>query len=114
MTKRVVVVSSLIAFSGLNAVADSFANGTTNYTLGSGALVTMVEEICLATGYVFELLCVVAALLSLYNATVIVIKLNNGEPGIIKSLVTLFGAIVFLLASSLLLPSFFGMRDIII
>ncbi len=114
MFKRGITVSLLIVAQRIGVMAASFSDGTTNYTLGSGALVSMVEEICLSAGYVFELLCAVAALLSLYSVTVIVMKFNNGEPGVAKSLWTLFGSIIFLIAASLVLPSFFGMRNILI
>ena len=57
----------------------TISNGGTNYSLTAQALAEMTDEVVLTMGYVVGLLYAVAALLAIYNATVIYIKLQAGE-----------------------------------
>lgn len=62
----------------------TISNGGTNYSLTAQALAEMTDEVVLTMGYVVGLLYAVAALLAIYNATVIYIKLQAGEGGFTK------------------------------
>ena len=63
----------------------TISNGGTNYSLTAQALAEMTDEVVLTMGYVVGLLYAVAALLAIYNATVIYIKLQAGEGGFTKA-----------------------------
>lgn len=83
-------------------------DGRCYYAGGMQSLASMVEEIMVTMGYVVGLLYAVASLLAIYNATVIYIKLNAGEEGFTKSVMMLFGSILFLIAATIVMPAFFG------
>lgn len=86
----------------------AMSNGGTNYTLGVDALRMMTEDIVLTMIYVMYIVYAIAALTAVYNATVIYIKMNTGEGGFTKSVLMLFGAVLFLIFASIALPAFFG------
>ena len=88
--------------------AVTISDGGTDYSWTAQALADMTEEVVLTMGYVVGLLYAVASLLAIYNATVIYIKLQAGEEGFTKSVLMLFGAIMFLIGATLVLPAFFG------
>ncbi|WP_254795071.1 DUF4134 family protein [Xylanibacter ruminicola] len=86
----------------------TISNGGTNYSLTAQALAEMTDEVVLTMGYVVGLLYAVASLLAIYNATVIYIKLQAGEGGFTKAVLMMFGAIMFLIGATIVLPAFFG------
>ena len=59
-----------------------------------------VLYICYAVASVF----VVVAALQIY------IKMNTGEDGVVKSIVSLVGACLFIIGASIVFPAFFGYR----
>ena len=104
---------TLVAFMLLMAlsVTPSFAkvsDGSVDYSLSMQALSRMTTEVVIAMGYVVGILYAIASLLAIYNAMVIYIKLNTGEQGFTKAVLTLFGAILFLIGATVVLPAFFG------
>ena len=82
----------------------TISNGGTNYSLTAQALAEMTDEVVLTMGYVVGLLYAVASLLAIYNATVIYIKLQAGEGGFTKAVLMMFGAIMFLIGATIVLP----------
>lgn len=96
----------LLMAGGVGAVTVS--NGGVNYSLTAQALAEMTEEVVLTMGYVVGLLYAIASLLAIYNATVIYIKMQAGEEGFTKSVLMLFGAILFLIGATIVMPAFFG------
>lgn len=86
----------------------TISNGGTNYSLTAQALAEMTDEVVLTMGYVVGLLYAVAALLAIYNATVIYIKLQVGEGGFTKAVLMMLGAVMFLIGATIVLPAFFG------
>lgn len=104
---------NLIAFGFMmvTSVTPSFAeisDGSVNYSLSMQALSEMTTEVIVAMGYVVGILYAIASLLAIYNAMVIYIKLNTGEQGFTKAVITLFGAILFLIGATVVLPALFG------
>lgn len=77
--------------------------GTTDYSGNSGRLYNMVVFILTCCTAVLYLLYAIAALLSIYSATSIYIKMQAGEEGFTKSII-IWSAAVF---SCLEPPSFF-------
>jgi hypothetical protein len=50
----------------------------------------------------------IGAIVAIYAATQIYIKMNVGEEGIIKEILMLVGAILFLIGASIVFPAFYG------
>lgn len=84
--------------------------GTTDYSGNSGRLYNMVVFILTCCSAVLYLLYAIAALLSIYSATSIYIKMQTGEEGFTKSIIVLVGSCIFLLVATIVLPSFFGFQ----
>lgn len=84
--------------------------GTTDYSGNSGRLYNMVVYVLTCCTAVLYLLYSVAAILSIYSATNIYIKMQTGEEGLTKSILILVGACIFLLVGTVVLPSFFGFQ----
>mgnify|MGYP000766445186 len=58
--------------------------------------------------YVLYLAYAFAAIMAIISALQIYIKMNTGEDGITKSIMTLIGAIIFMISASIVFPAFFG------
>lgn len=84
--------------------------GTTDYSGNSGRLYNMVVFILTCCSAVLYLLYAIAALLSIYSATSIYIKMQAGEEGFTKSIIVLVGSCLFLLIATIVLPAFFGFQ----
>lgn len=84
--------------------------GTTNYSGNSGRLYNMVVFILTCCTAVLYLLYAIAAILSIYSATSIYIKMQAGEEGFTKSIIILVGSCLFLLGATIVLPAFFGFQ----
>ena len=84
--------------------------GTTDYSGNSGRLYNMVVFILTCCTAVLYLLYAIAAILSLYSATSIYIKMQAGEEGFTKSIIILVGSCLFLLGATIVLPAFFGFQ----
>ncbi|MDU6554915.1 MAG: DUF4134 family protein [Prevotella bivia] len=82
--------------------------GTTDYTGGSGRLYDMVQFVVVLMTLTLELIMALSSIIAIYSATTIYIKMQTGEEGFTKSVLMLVGACVFILASTIVLPSFFG------
>ena len=68
----------------------------------------MTVEVLTTMSYVVGLLYAIASILAIYNATVIYVKLNTGEEGFTKAVVSLVGAVLFLISATLVMPALFG------
>ena len=84
--------------------------GTTDYSGNSGRLYNMVVFILTCCTAVLFLLYAIAAILSIYSATSIYIKMQAGEEGFTKSIIILVGSCLFLLGATIVLPAFFGFQ----
>lgn len=85
--------------------------GAVNYGQSAQALYNMTVTIIIYMYYVNGVLYAIASLLSLYSATNIYLKLQYGEEGFTKSVMTLVFSILFLIASTTVMPAFFGIRS---
>lgn len=82
--------------------------GSTDYSGSSGRLYNMVVYVLEMCSCVLQLLYAIATLFSLYSATSIYVKIQAGEEGFTKSIIMLFGSILFLLFATIVMPAFFG------
>lgn len=80
------------------------ADGLSKAALFAGSMIIVTIEILEA----------IAAILAVVSALQIAIKMNYHEGDITKSVLYLFGAIIFMISASILMPAFFGYKDMII
>ena len=85
-------------------------SGSVNYSWGADALATMHDFVVTMMLYVLYICYAVASVLAVISALQIYIKWNTGEDGIVKSILMLFGACMFIIGASIVFPAFFGYR----
>lgn len=83
-------------------------SGGVNYSWGADALASMHDYVVTMMLYVLYLTYAVAAVMVIISALQIYIKMNTGEDGVTKSILTLIGACLFMIGASILFPAFFG------
>lgn len=108
--KKYILKGLLLAVTLLNAEGAMASCGVTDYTGGSGRLYDMALFVLVLCYYSMTVVEALAGVLAIYSATQIYIKMNTGEDGITKSIVTLVGAVLFLLGAIIVLPAFFGVE----
>jgi hypothetical protein len=90
---------------------NTFAKGgSVDYSWGAESLATMHDFVVTMMLYVLYLCYAVAAVVAVVSAVQIYIKINMGEEGVIRSIVSLFWACMFIIAASVVFPAFFGYR----
>lgn len=82
--------------------------GNVDYSRGADALAGMHDYVVTMMLYVLYLTYAVAAVMVIISALQIYIKMNTGEDGVTKSILTLIGACLFMIGASILFPAFFG------
>ena len=91
--------------------------GAVDYNMGAEGLYNMTEFLLLYNmtefllvmmHYVTIIVMGIAVLTALVNAFQIYVKMNNQEGDISKSILSLFGACLFLLIATYVFPGFFG------
>lgn len=60
--------------------------------------------------YVLYVLYAGAGIAAVISALQIYIKMNMGEDGVMKAILTLIGAILFIIGASIVMPAFFGYK----
>lgn len=83
--------------------------GVPDYSQTSQALMEMNVWVMNIGGATVSLLYAVGAVLAIYSATTIYLKMQHGEEGFTKSVVMLVGSILFLISAVRVLPAFFGL-----
>ncbi len=107
--KRRLLLSLLSAFVMAHSV---FARGGgVDYSQSAQALHEMNVYVLLVMGYATEICFAIAALLSTYSALVLYQKVSSGEQGFTKGVLVLIGGILFMIASTYVMPAFFGIRN---
>lgn len=81
-----------------------------NYSWGADALATMHDFVVTMMLYVLYICYAIASVLVVVAALQIYIKMNTGEDGVVKSIVSLIGACLFIIGASIVFPAFFGYR----
>ena len=104
---------TLLALLSLVMLAQTaFARGGgVDYSQSAQALHEMNVYVLLVMGYVTEICFAIAALLSTYSALVLYQKVSSGEQGFTKGVLVLIGGILFMIASTYVMPAFFGIRN---
>ena len=85
-------------------------SGAVNYSWGADALATMHDFVVTMMLYVQYICCAIAGVCVIVSGFQIYVKMNTGEDGIVKSILMLFGACMFIIGASIVFPAFFGYR----
>ena len=80
------------------------------HSWGADALATMHDFVVTMMLYVLYICYAVASVFVVVAALQIYIKMNTGEDGVVKSIVSLVGACLFIIGASIVFPAFFGYR----
>ena len=83
--------------------------GVPDYSQTAQALYDMNVWVMNIGGATVSLIYAVAAVVVIYSAAVIYVKMQNGEEGFTKNVLMLVGSILFLLSAVRVLPAFFGL-----
>ena len=94
----------------VTSLAASAKCGGVDYTMGAEALARMHDFVVTMMMYVTYLTYTVASIVAVISALQIYIKINVGEEGVAKSIMTLIGAILFLIGATMVMPAIFGYR----
>jgi hypothetical protein len=100
--------TGLISVAALTALPASAKCGSVDYSWGADALAEAHDFIVTLMLYIGYLVEAIAGIVAIYAALKIYIKMNTGEDGIVKDILMLFGAVIFLIASLQVFPAFFG------
>ena len=92
----------------VTSLAASAKCGGVDYTMGAEALARMHDFVVTMMMYVTYLTYTVASIVAVISALQIYIKINVGEEGVVKSIMTLIGAILFLIGATMVMPAIFG------
>ena len=98
MSKTKKILCALCSIIPCSALAKS---GSVNYSWGADALATMHDYVVTMMFYVQALCCAIAGICVIVSGFQIYVKMNTGEDGITKSVVTLVGACLFLIGAFL-------------
>ena len=84
--------------------------GGVDYSWGADALALMHDYVVTMMLYVLYLAYAVAAIVVVVASLQIYIKMNTGEEGIVKQIMMVVGACIFLISAARVLPAMFGYR----
>lgn len=102
-------VKTFLALFGILAIQPAVArSGGVDYSWGSDALALMHDYVVTMMLYVLYLVYAVTSVVGIYAVLQIYIKMNTGEDGIIREILMVFGACLFIIGASIVFPAFFG------
>ena len=100
-------VALMLLVGGTAAFAQSTAG---DYTAGTNALTTVAEEIAKYVPIVVKLCYAVGSVMAIISALLIYFKMQYHEGEVVKNIMTLLGAVLFIIGASIVFPAFFGYR----
>ncbi len=100
----------LLALGIVTPMGLSAKCGGVDYSWGADALATMHDYVVTMMLYIVWLAYAFAAIIAIISALQIYIKMNTGEDGVTKSIMTLVGACLFIIGATIVFPAFFGYR----
>ena len=106
---RLLSPTFLLTFLGLLvAQAASARAGGVDYSWGASALAKAHDFTVTMMLYVVYVCYAVGVLMSIISALIIYIKIQNQEGQVMKNILTLLGAILFMVGATIVFPAFFG------
>lgn len=88
--------------------------GAVNYTQGLDGLRNAVTFVVTMMSYTVDILYAIASIVAILSALKIYIAMQNHETEIKKQIIALVGSILFIIGASIVMPAFFGFRDVTI
>ena len=85
--------------------------GSVDYSWGADGLAEATAFVGTMMIYTVEILYAVATIMVIISALQICIKMNYHEGDITKSLMMLFGGILFIIGASIVMPALYGYQD---
>ena len=82
--------------------------GSVNYSLGADGLALMHDYVVTMMLYVLYIIYAVSAIFVIYASLQVYIKMNIGEEGVVKDIMMIVGACLFMIGASIAFPAFFG------
>lgn len=99
-----------LGLSPLLSMTLSAKCGGVDYSWGADALAKMHDYVVTMMLYVLYLTYAVAGIVVVVASLQIYIKMNTGEEGIVKQIMMVVGACIFLISAAIVLPAMFGYR----
>lgn len=84
--------------------------GSVDYSWGADALALVHDYVVTMMLYVLYLIYAIAAIFAIYASLQIYVKMNTGEEGIVKDIMMVVGACLFIIGASIVFPAFYGYR----
>ena len=100
----------LTGFTPMLSLTMSAKCGGVDYSWGSDALAMMHDYVVTMMLYVLYIAYAVAGIVVVVASLQIYIKMNTGEEGIVKQIMMVVGACIFLISAAIVLPAMFGYR----
>lgn len=82
--------------------------GGVDYSWGANSLASMHDYVVTMILYVLFLVYAIASIVVLIAATMIYMKMMNGEQGVTKQIMSTIGACMYLVGATIVFPAFFG------
>ncbi len=108
LTRRLCALA--VALTPLLSLTMSAKCGGVDYTWGADALAKMHDYVVTMMLYVLYIAYAVAGIVVVVASLQIYIKMNTGEEGVIKQIMMVVGACIFLISAAIVLPAMFGYR----
>ncbi len=84
--------------------------GSVDYTWGANGLAKAHDYVITMLLYVVYLCYAIAGIVAVIASLQIYIKMNTGEEGIKKEVITVIGACLFIIGATIVMPAFFGYK----
>ena len=107
MSRTKKILCTLCSILPCSAFAKS---GGVNYSWGADALAMMHDYVITMMLYVLYIAYAIAGIVVIVASLQIYIKMNTGEEGIVKQIMMVVGACIFLISAAIVLPAMFGYR----
>lgn len=108
--KNIVVPLFLTLLGMLIVQLASAKSGGVDYSWGASALAKAHDYTVTMMLYVLYICYAIGSVMAIISALLIYFKMQFHEGEIGKSIMTLFGAILFIIGASIVFPAFFGYR----
>ena len=106
--RRLCALGAMI--SPLLSMTISAKCGGVDYSWGADALAMMHDYVVTMMLYVLYISYAIAGIVVVIASLQIYIKMNTGEEGIVKQIMMVVGACIFLISAAIVLPAMFGYR----
>lgn len=100
----------LAVLSPLLSMTLSAKCGGVDYSWGADALAMMHDYVITMMLYVLYIAYAIAGIVVIVASLQIYVKMNTGEEGIVKQIMMVVGACIFLISAAIVLPAMFGYR----